>query len=324
MSDVMIDARTALRDRIAQPGQVTPTDPAAELPPYVESFLAHLRLLVGVPFEYLVPDARLLPPESIRFFHLDRSWSDRLVDGALAVGKVGSREQAHHQAHQPTIRQRLDLTQREVRSMQRGRIGFAEARAIAAPAPDPDGRMTGFLLRSAAVSGWPRIDVRAYDRQLVDPIDPLVAAQHRIRTLRQERLSPAVLFVLFENVPRLVVLEEPHQGVQLGVQRSGHGFTVVRRDAAGLVDPNGRTVAVPMRARAGRVLALADLRKRLHALDPQRRWGSADLGVALLRPPFRQRFEGAGGVTGGHGPLVGVASSLTDASLVQTIEGLVR
>ena len=86
--------------------------PESALPSYMEMFLAHLRLLIGVPFDYLVPDARLLPDESIRFFYLDRSWTDRLVDGAIAVGKIGTREQAHHQAHAADVHVPLDLTER--------------------------------------------------------------------------------------------------------------------------------------------------------------------------------------------------------------------
>src|SRR6478735_1768310 len=42
------------------------------LPPEVRAFLARARLLEGVPFQHLVPDSELLPPESIRFFFLDR------------------------------------------------------------------------------------------------------------------------------------------------------------------------------------------------------------------------------------------------------------
>ena len=49
----------ALRKRMINPQQVAPTDSEAEMPPYMESFLSHLRLLVGVPFEYLIPDPRL-------------------------------------------------------------------------------------------------------------------------------------------------------------------------------------------------------------------------------------------------------------------------
>ena len=86
------------------------------MPPYMELFLSHLRLLVGVPFDYLVADERLLPDESIRFFYVDRSWTDRLVDGAIAVGKIGTREQAHHQGHAPAVNQQVDLSERIVRT----------------------------------------------------------------------------------------------------------------------------------------------------------------------------------------------------------------
>src|SRR3954452_15656835 len=98
------------------PAQTLPEDVEAELPPYAQSLLAHLRLLVGVPFEYIVVDPALLPAESIRFFHLDRSWTDRLVDGALAVGKIGTREQAHHQAAAPGVNDALDAAETGVRA----------------------------------------------------------------------------------------------------------------------------------------------------------------------------------------------------------------
>src|SRR6476660_6712247 len=110
---------TALRARMANPVQVAAPVPESEMPPYMESFLAHLRLLIGVPFEYLVPDPRLLPDESIRFFYLDRSWADRLVDGAITVGKIGSREQAHHQAIGAAVSRTLDVSERMVRTLQR-------------------------------------------------------------------------------------------------------------------------------------------------------------------------------------------------------------
>ena len=120
MRTALLKTTDALRERMVAKSQVEPAAPEAEMPPYMESFLAHLRLLVGVPFAYLVPDARLLPPESIRFFYLDRSWTDRLVDGAVAVGKIGTREQSHHQAHEPSVRQQLDQTERIVRGLQQG------------------------------------------------------------------------------------------------------------------------------------------------------------------------------------------------------------
>ncbi|MEE1794544.1 hypothetical protein PUR28_27860 [Streptomyces sp. BE308] len=43
-------------------------------------------LLCEVPFHYLVPDAALLPEESLRFFHIDQAWLEALTDGAVSVG----------------------------------------------------------------------------------------------------------------------------------------------------------------------------------------------------------------------------------------------
>ena len=128
MRKPLTTGRTVLAERLKRPAQVEGTATETEMPPYMESFLSHLRLLVGVPFEYLVPDPRLLPDESIRFFYLDRSWTDRLVDGAIPVGKIGSREQAHHHAQNPRLTGTLDRSERMVRTLQRGRVGFEDAR----------------------------------------------------------------------------------------------------------------------------------------------------------------------------------------------------
>jgi hypothetical protein len=48
-------------------------------------WIARLVLLYPVPFHYLIPNPALLPPESLRFFHLDDNWVDALVDGALSI-----------------------------------------------------------------------------------------------------------------------------------------------------------------------------------------------------------------------------------------------
>src|SRR5215469_1534145 len=135
MRTAWISSSDALRNRMIKPFQVPDTEPEAEMPPYMESFLAHLRLLVGVPFENMIPDPRMLSDESIRFFYLDRSWTDRLVDGAIAVGKIGTREQAHHQALSAPVNQQLDFTERMVRTLQRQLEDFTSAKASAGTAP---------------------------------------------------------------------------------------------------------------------------------------------------------------------------------------------
>ncbi|MFF4819273.1 DNRLRE domain-containing protein [Kitasatospora sp. NPDC001309] len=64
---------------------VTPTAP---------DWLERLALLRGVPFPHLVPDPRLLPPESLRAFRIDEGWIEALVAGAADVGAHTSTDHA--------------------------------------------------------------------------------------------------------------------------------------------------------------------------------------------------------------------------------------
>ena len=72
-------------------------------PAEILKFLARLRMLEGVPFNNLVPDEELLPNESIRFFYLDRAWTDALVQGALSVGTANTIERAQLERLYPQI-----------------------------------------------------------------------------------------------------------------------------------------------------------------------------------------------------------------------------
>jgi hypothetical protein len=294
-------ARLALHDRLTHPDQSAALQPEGDLPPYLESFLAHLRLLVGVPFEYLVPDGRLLPPESIRFFYLDRSWADRLVDGAAAVGQIGSREEAHYQARASVLSQLLDQGERMVRPLQRG-TSFAEAKAASDAIQEQARTVTGFVLRSSAVKGWPHMDVRAYDQPIPEPYtpaDPQVTAR-QLRLLRLEILAPSVMIALFEGEPQMVVLEEPHHGVQFGVLRGPSGLTVPLRDPHGnqvLQNGDAIPVVVPTRRQRSDVIRVAALRNALQdatAAHPQaiQQTGAASFAISVLDPPWRQHFQG--------------------------------
>ncbi|MEU5426102.1 hypothetical protein AB0H73_10905 [Streptomyces olivoreticuli] len=51
-----------------------------------EAGLDRAKLLNAVPFHFLVPDARMLPPESLRLFHVDPYWLDALYAGAASLG----------------------------------------------------------------------------------------------------------------------------------------------------------------------------------------------------------------------------------------------
>ena len=282
MREPWISEPDALRERMSNPAQVTADAPQATLPSYATSFLAHLRLLVGVPFQYLIPDAAMLPEESIRFFHLDRSWTDRLVDGVLTVGEVGSREQAHHHTAGPVLAALLDTLEPAVRPAQRGLAPLAPAQQEPAQSADP--AVTGLLLRSALVSGWPQMEVRAYRSSV------------KLTLLRLERLSAGVLIALFAGVPDRVELEEPHHGMQLGVLAEGNGMlTIEPRVPDGTLASGGRfTVAARGTDPTLRVLDIAALRRDIIArADPTLpvQAGSAELAIELLQPPWKQVFS---------------------------------
>lgn len=290
----MIDGHTFLRERLAERAQVPSTESISGLPPYLDAFLSHLRLLVGVPFQSLVPHEELLPDGAIRFFYVDRSWTDRLVDGAAAVGKLGSREVAHYEAHVTALAQSIDAGERLVRAAQRRLVddwGAAKTEVAA-------DTVTGFLLRSGLVSGWPHLAVRAYRGGA-----PLELA-------RLERLSPGVLIALFFGVPDRVELEEPHHGVQFGVTTSDGGSVVHLRSPVGerVHDAGGALVPVPVPMRSGgrgvvhvRALRAAiDHTQRTTAPTAMPQTGSAALALTVLDPPFLQPFAGDAKDEGGR------------------------
>ena len=277
-------------------------DPDGVVPPDVVRFLARLRLLEAVPFNYLVPDETTLPLESIRFFYVDRNWLDALVDGALSVGTVNSADSEQLQSLHTVIRAEVDTAERMVRM----KDADLPAVDVAGRPIGVAGPMTGFLLRSKLVSGWPGMHVRAYstdtrpDNKTIPDMD---TSPDRVRLLRMERLAPAVLLVLFDGVPAVVHLEEPRAGIQFGVRLAFDGATASAalplRDVA---HPNNgflqtgnadRTVVVPFRRNAPGVINIKELAKRLRnesGTGLAAGLNEATFAMEMLRFPFRQVF----------------------------------
>lgn len=284
---------------------VTDRDPADGehvVPGELRRFLARLRLLHGVPFSYLVPDAKLLPIESIRFFYIDRAWTDALTQGALSVGTVSTADRTQLEAVYPHIAREVDETERTIRQPRSESMLKAGS-----------GTLTGFLLRSRAVSGWPNLHVRAYavDKLEDDELTNLAESDpSRMKVLRMERLAPAVLLVIFDGVPAVVHVEEPRQGIQFGVRLDPEdplnpalgtyrAKVKIRDNTTGLpVPPKDDFVAdnsvnVPFRSGAPGVLNVTALRDRLKAKPKTQNTGQMEpneFALQMLRFPFRQVF----------------------------------
>lgn len=275
--------------------QLPPVKIAAEddgdgaLPAELRDWLVRLRLLDGVPFAYLVADTELLPPESIRWFYIDRRWTDALVQGALAVGTVNSDDRTQLTAQYPSVRDELDNEERNLRR-DRGSKRYA----------GDAGPISGFILRSQAVSGWPAMHVRAFSIDAGPEADEARIKEDqpgRMRLLRLERLAPAVLLCLFDGVPKVVHLEEPRQGVQFGFEAEEENgqvqATLKPRNATTFEYLPGDPIDVPFRVGTPGVVDIQRLERRL---KPRVGSGAADgldsseYALQLVRFPFRQVF----------------------------------
>jgi len=232
-----------------QPAAATVAADAEPLPDQqqIVEWLARLGLLNGVPFNYLVPDESMLPTESIRFFQVDAAWLVALLDGAFSLGFAGVTE-ATAEAARPGL---MDAARTRSRELRAGIVG-AEAPGDGEPQP-----MSGFLLRSFVVAGWPGLEVGGFSD---------AAGQHALTLLRMERLGTSVLLCLFAGVLARADLTEPAEGLRSGVDGTANWTKGLRYATAtgghAIGDPVGGTpVAVPVRS--GRVLDMAGLARTM-------------------------------------------------------------
>lgn len=291
--NVQVEAMLALGD-----------DPITRDPPQeVLDMLAKLRLLQDVPFNTLVPDTELLPHESIRFFFLDRAWTDALVQGALSVASTNTIERAALEAVYPDIEAKVDSREKQIR-----------APGSEVPVQGTAGLVTGFLMRSAAVAGWPGMHVRGYSIELApeddeDVIDVGEDHINRVKLLRLERLSPSVLLALFDGLPKMIHIEEPRQGLQFGIDRVKTATgrveaTVPARNVRTAIYVNGSGTETPLSRDAARipvafrkdaagVLDLTNTAKNFRnapGTNMGRAVDGAEFAMEMIRFPYRQVF----------------------------------
>jgi hypothetical protein len=264
----------------------------ADLDP-VAKWLAQLLLLVPVPFDYLVADERMLPVESLRFFYLDNNWLDAMIDGALSVGTESSRDAFFNTVTRDLIR----------RSAYEAVLSYRKNLSGVDP-PDAQAKknlMSGLLLRSGLVSGWPSLSVR-----------PCLKGGQMLKTLRMTRLSPNVLLCVFWGVPDYVEIAEPQEGFAFGTDEDGKvalrhpaGATMGKqfsgdpllqvRDLSGkrklfMRSPTSRVLDLDPDSPGGLVQGLkagleAQLKTTLAAFGP------ADLALQMVRAPEAVRLD---------------------------------
>ncbi|QDE92722.1 hypothetical protein BHS06_29155 [Myxococcus xanthus] len=157
------------------------------MPEAVDKWFQALALLEGVPFSYLVPDERMLPVEGLRFFRVDPLWVDCLLDGALAIGRVTEADWQR------------DFALRERRSFSMSKDG-----------------MSGFLMRSTVVSGYPGLLVEAYAERVEDP-GSIPVGGDVLPQLRVDTLSDDILIGLFDGQCQTVDFFQKPEGLSFGL-----------------------------------------------------------------------------------------------------------
>jgi len=270
-SQSLKDAANALEHLPAK--EFPPNLAPLELPESVTHWFNDVQMLKGIPANYLIPDDRYLPTESIRFFHLDPLWLDCCLDGAFSVGFV---------------------------------------RGVSPPAPVVQTKrtVTGFLLRSAVVSGWPQLQIEATDDVIIGDAEISGDAKPKstLKILRQERLSKNILLCLFEGTVATLDIHLPPERLHFGFKegekdgRDVNDFTKPLRDPGTGVEIAKGAEPVPLKdcwvAAGGknRVVSLANLagkmasglKKKSDPLNP------AEFALEMIVGVERVRFAVGG------------------------------
>jgi hypothetical protein len=287
--------RQAIEATFADPAAIAGALGDVAVPADIAAWLGRLLTLTGVPFGYLVPDEAMLPPESIRFFRLDETWTRALLDGAFSLGRNLTAGASGASANlDRALLGPVAVTARAAAPL-RPRAGAA--------APATDSAWTGFLLRSRVVSDYPGLGINVYPKGHT-PDDPQLIL---LPVRRLDRLGPRgdTLFCLVHgDAYRIDVHEAPellHYGIDSYRPPAAPGtapaaekqLRTFRRQADGTVTMTGNVVAVPVgpsfRTRSPRVLRMSDLATALASANADGPVDSAEMGFAMT--------EGAGMVS---------------------------
>jgi hypothetical protein len=244
-----------------------------EMSERLRDWLVGIRLLRDLPFSYLVPDPRLLPPESIRFFHLDPTWIDRVVDGIFAAANFGTVDFVYSYSLLQMARAAIDDDLTAIATTQ-----------VPTTPWTGDQRITGMLIRSELARRWPDLIVRAYTATGANPAVPDIAV------LRAEPISKDLYIALFAGQPAMVHVREPDVGTRFGVEpgpTTEQPYQVDNRGTNGIAADDSTPIDLWFRGPANlRILNVSDLAEK-SAEDTARQ-----VALNLEQPPYVQQFIG--------------------------------
>ena len=238
------------------------------IPESIYNYFKGLELLQGIPFNYLVPDDRLLPPESIRFFCVDSLWVDCLQDGAFSIGRVTST------------------------SVEQDR----QIRASSGLTRSVEQRITGIIIRSQVVSGWPGLLVDGYS-EIGDPnldddtiVDP--SQDSLLPLLRMETLAKDVLICLFAGEAKTVDIHLKPESMHFGLDArtdGSSGWSKNLRDSEGQTTTNS-IEQIPWLNATKEVVDLEELAQQMNGNLQLDEFTSGQFGLQMIEGVQKVRF----------------------------------
>jgi len=174
---------------------------------HIKPFLLKLACFQNIPANYLVPDERLLPRESIRFFYVDNHWKAAVLRGALSIG--GDLDTCYYPC-------------------------FDDVLSLEDPSKETpivnDTHYTGFLLRSDVVDGWPGLIIDGYVEGENTDSEDTDADKH---TPTRRLLSRKLLLCLFNVKVNKIVFHQKPELIHFGFEPNGAGFQKFKRNNDG-------------------------------------------------------------------------------------------
>ena len=209
---------TLIKDVLAHESSQELLRDIAEPQDNVFSWLEKLTLLGDIPFQHIVPDSRLLPQNSLRFFYVDPSWLNALIDGALSISTNTTLEEKFTSIMAESLRDKSGLKARTLRS----RI-LGTAKALNDDGnPVPDYVISGLMLRSELVSAYPGLKIVA----------TYPGGKPSGAPMRYETIGNDLILIVFAGVPDKITIQQPPHGLQFGVEdgETAASFTVYLRN----------------------------------------------------------------------------------------------
>ena len=234
-----------------------------DLPPDLKTWFEQLGLLYDVPFNYLVPDERMLPPESIRFFWLDWFWIESLLDGAFSIGRVQNSDVQQDSNNNP-------LT--------------SKAKQI-----------TGFIMRSEVVSGWSDLQIDGSESSIAGDL-PMLENQ-KLTILRCDRLSEDVLICLFDGEISTVDISLKPEGLHFGFNGDTGDLSRELRKLNGEEESDWQVRPIPWKNETKKVIGVKDLANKIKEelieqkeIDESAFFTSAQFALQMIQGAEKVRF----------------------------------